>query len=79
MTISLTQFVHVQIFNCKCALTRFTFTRLASDVSGKTEEETGVRKVHKSPFPHVMSVLQVAAPWAFGTCILNASGEFEHV
>ena len=72
MTISLTQFVHVQIFNCKYALACFTFT-------GETEEETGVRKVHKSPFPHVMSVLQVAGPWAFGTFILYAIGEFEHV
>ena len=79
MTISLIRFLHVQIFNCKYALSRFTFTGLAPGVSGKTEEETVIRKVHKSPSPHVMSVLQVAAPWAFGTCILYASGEFEHV
>ena len=77
MTLSLIQFVHAQIFKCKYALARFTFTGLALGVSGKTKEETIVRKVHTSPSPHAMSVLQDAAPRAFGTCILNANGNLD--
>jgi hypothetical protein len=77
MTLSLIHFVHVQFSQCKYALTRFTFTGLAPGVSGKTEEATAIRISHKSPFPHVMSVLQDAAPRAFGTCLLNANGNLD--
>ena len=63
--------------NVNIALTRFTFTGLAPGVSGKTEEATAIRISHKSPFPHVMSVLQDAAPRAFGTCLLNANGNLD--
>ena len=60
-------------------LARFTFTGFAFSASGKTEEATCIRSNGNVPSPHVMSVLQAAAPRAFGLCMFKANGEFEHV
>ena len=71
MTTSLIHSVHVQFSQCKyCTdplhIYRIRSWRLWQNWRGNSHSYT-----HKSPSPHVMSVLQDAAPRAFGTCLLT--------
>ena len=71
MTTSLIHSVHVQFSQCKyCTeplhIYRIRSWRLWQNWRGNSHSHT-----HKSPCPRVISVLQDAAPRAFGTCLLT--------